>query len=945
MKHTNDFEKLLKVALTALAADAANGQLVEEQAVIATVEILAGVAPSLDSAARHLVVQELLRRLNVWSGQGATLVGEDPNHRDWLAAKRESIKWSFWNRYRQFLESKMPPRVVNELDSSTDEILGLLEDPARVGAWRRQGMVVGHVQSGKTASYTGLICKAADAGYKVVVVLSGIHNSLRAQTQVRLDEGFLGYSRPLGGNVLEQIPLGVGHIDPTLRADSVTTRHEQGDFSRRMAQGFQIHAGGRVLLFVVKKNKSVLSNLVSWAKLSASKKLADGRTVVPDAPLLVIDDEADQASIDIKFQPIDEETGIPDKDHEPAAINGLIRRLLETFERRAYVGYTATPFANVFVHPDASTQDHGPDLFPKHFIHTLSAPSDYFGPLKVFGDDESQPRQGIVPSRIRFVADADAWIPPQHKGDIVPRYAGAKRVPPSLEVAVRAFVLACSARRARGQAAEHKSMLVHVSRFTAVQRQVHELVRQLVDDLKDRWRARLVTPSDPLVEELRTQWEEDFLPTTSQHGGIAIDWEYIEPHVWHVLGLIKVNLINAKASDALIYEEHRATGLHVIAVGGDKLSRGLTLEGLTVSYFLRSARMYDTLMQMGRWFGYRPGYEDLCRLYLTEELAEWYGHITEAAEELRQEFDRMVLLGGSPENYGLRVRTHPVLAITGRLRPGTPELRTSLSATAFEPTVLKETEGAAEENWKLSAEFIERLGKPTQSPVHLDLSVDGIKQRRRWPGGAIWKGVTGADVLAFLEHFEFADEHLVRTPPSAVRGYVRGRMAKGELTTWSVAVLGKEDAEENQSDSGIDPGLDISVSVAGRKIWTLYRRRITTRPGNYILKRIGSPGDEAIDLPREAWLEVDEELKRLGTDPQRTEAPRRGRLFREKRGPERGLLILYLLTPGATAPEPARSVPMVAPFISFPKSADADANPVSYAVNRRYWLEEIGGVE
>ena len=200
-------------------------------------------------------------------------------------------------------------------------------------------------------------------------------------------------------------------------------------------------------------------------------------------------------------------------------------------------------------------------------------------------------------------------------------------------------------------------------------------------------------------------------------------------------------------------------------------------------------------------------------------------------------------------------------------------------------------------------------------------------------------------MLAYLENFKFADDHLVRTPPAAVRSYIRGRINANELIIWSVAVLGKEHAEDNGFRSDGDPGLDISVSISGRAIWTKYRSRIATRPGYFVLKRIGSPGDEAIDLKREAWLKVDEEIKRLGRDPQRREVGRRGRLFREEREAKQGLLILYLLTPGGSAPGRARSVPMVAPFISFPRSESADANPVSYAVNQRYWLDELGGVE
>ena len=140
-------------------------------------------------------------------------------------------------------------------------------------------------------------------------------------------------------------------------------------------------------------------------------------------------------------------------------------------------------------------------------------------------------------------------------------------------------------------------------------------------------------------------------------------WEEVSSQLPDVVSDIQVRMINGTAKDALDYSEYEGAGLKVIAIGGDKLARGLTLEGLCVSYFLRASRMYDTLMQMGRWFGYRPGYLDLCRLYTTPDLSEWFGHIADAAEELREEFDIMAATGATPREYGLKVQSHPVLMV------------------------------------------------------------------------------------------------------------------------------------------------------------------------------------------------------------------------------------------------------------------------------------------
>jgi hypothetical protein len=733
-------------------------------------------------------------------------------------------------------------------------------------------------------------------------------------------------------------------LDGSVLADSVTSRDERGDFSKNKAKGFAIHAGGNVLLFVVKKHASVLRNLIEWARLSAKKTREDGRMVVGDVPLLVIDDEADQASVDIKVQAFDEQTGQPDEEHNPSTINRLIRRLLETFERRAYVGYTATPFANVFIHPEGRTEDEGDDLFPRHFIVNLSAPSDYLGPANVFGRvTNGVPPLGSVPSLVRFIDDADEWVPPRHKNTLVPRYNGKSGVPPSLEKAIRSFVLASAARFTRGQETSHKSMLVHVTRFTAVQHHVYEQVRQVVEDLKTRWRARRSTPTDSLQAEMRRLWESDFIPTSEARGESAPSWGQVEEEVWSVLDRLRVNLINAKASDALVYEEHKQNGLHVIAIGGDKLSRGLTLEGLTVSYFLRSARMYDTLMQMGRWFGYRPGYEDLCRLYLSEEIAEWYGHITEAAEELRLEFDRMVLLGGTPDDYGLRVRTHPVMAITGKLRPGLPTLTTSLSATPFEPTILVENTDKARENWELAERFMSSLGDPDEAPVTTD-DASVSKKRGSWPGSICWRHVSGESVLQFLGRFQFADRYLTRTPSSAVKDYIADRIRHDELTQWTVVALGKQARGLPLSDAEPAP---LDLKIAGHEISTIYRERQgdrDKRPGFYVVKRLGGSRDEAIDLTTAEWAEVDRLRNGVPDDPQRQGEMTQGRLIREARPRTRGLLILYLLTPEkCDATEARRGSPIVAPYISFPYSPEAE--PVSYKLSWRYWEDELAGVE
>lgn len=300
----------------------------------------------------------------------ALILDSDDGHEEWLESRRPEISWKFWERYKLYASPKMPPMSFDAgVDVITSDVLSRLEDPNRQGMWDRRGLVVGHVQSGKTANYAGLIAKAADAGYKVIIVLTGMHESLRCQTQIRLDEGFLGRkSQPRAAGAQAFVPTGVGLLDPSVNANSGTNRFKGGDFNADVAAKFGITPGGLPLLFVVKKNANMLKNIIAWITTYAvAQDPETGRKFVPGVPVLVVDDEADQASVDTGRQKFDED-GQPDPKHNPKTINRQIRQILRLFERVAYVGYTATPFANIYIHDKGSTSEFGDDLFPRSFI-------------------------------------------------------------------------------------------------------------------------------------------------------------------------------------------------------------------------------------------------------------------------------------------------------------------------------------------------------------------------------------------------------------------------------------------------------------------------------------------------------------------------------------------------------------------------------------------------
>ena len=454
--------------------------------------------------------------------------------------------------------------------------------------WRRRGLVVGDVQSGKTATYTALCCKAGDAGYRLVIVLTGTLESLRRQTQERLDEEFVG--RDSSGELTKirsSRAVGVGLIDARKAANVFTSRDK--DFKQALLNqlGLSLNNVHEPVLVVIKKNKRILENLEKWL---TEFNAGPGKKI--DIPVLVIDDEADSASVNTR--PITE---------DPTEINRRIRSLLGLFTRSSYVGFTATPFANVFIDPDTDDDMLGSDLFPRDFIYSLESPTNYFGPQAIFGEE---PTANVL----REIDDAELMFPEGHKSSLL-----VPSLPASLLAAARAFLLCTTIRDLRGEGATHRSMLVNVSRFTAVQDQVaallHTWLSQAQQDIRNYSQLGHGRPCGTRR-----------LPNCTARGkkntsSTEFDWETVQKALLTGVLPMTIQAVNQRTGAAsLDYAKHRENGLRVIAVGGNSLSRGLTLEGLSTSYFFRNSQMYDTLLQMGRWFGYRDGYQDLCRVWL-----------------------------------------------------------------------------------------------------------------------------------------------------------------------------------------------------------------------------------------------------------------------------------------------------------------------------------------
>ena len=900
-----------------------------------------GIEP--DGFDRQAIIDEMIRRFSLWIGKD-TLLTSDTGHEAWLVSSRKR-DWRYWPRYRQWLDGHLSVKAIEAIDQSTDTVLGLLEDPSRKGSWNRRGLVVGQIQSGKTGHYIGLVSKAADAGYKIVIVLAGLHNNLRSQTQMRLDEGFLGYETKPNEEDIEAIGVGKIDTDPSIRPNFATNRTNNGDFTTKVARNLGISPEQRPWLFVVKKNKTVLDRLLRWIRNHvADQHDPDGeRRIVTSLPLLMIDDEADHASVDTGEHVVDS-NGQPDEEHQPTTINRLVRRIMHSFARAAYVGYTATPFANIFIHERGETRREGADLFPSAFIVNLAAPSDYVGSPTIFGrrDEDGNDLNLVRTIDDHSIGDSVGWMPQRHKNGHMPLFQGQDALPPSLNEAIDAFLLACATRRVRGQTKKHSSMLIHVTRFTSVQAEVHRQVEARVGFLRQRLTRRIGAART--LGNMQSLWETDFAATTRRVRlrdpdlvpEIDCRWAEIVSLLPEVVSDVQVRTINGTAKDALDYAEHSNTGLTVIAIGGDKLSRGLTLDGLCVSYFLRASRMYDTLMQMGRWFGYRPGYVDLCRLYTTSDLSEWFGHITDAADELREEFEYMAASGGTPRDYGLKVQSHPVLMVTSRLKMRTARnILLSFSGTLVETVALYRTRAELAGNLSAAGELIAHLGEPQADPERRR-----GERREQWKGSWLWQNVPAAHVLEFLAGYRtHPDAYKVNSP--LLSEFIRKMLPHGELTRWTVVLFGGGEGPEVHLRD------DIKVRLLKRTAKTLHENR-------YSIGRLMSPRDEGIDLDDAEWnaaLEMTRDrAAREGSPVPKAPA---GPAIRAVRGfgapgvtsrPDRGLLFLYALDPNRAGAGFSIDTPPIAGFaMSFPGSNRGEK--VEYKVNNVLWEQEYGSAD
>lgn len=740
------------------------------------------------------------------------------------------------SKFWRGLEPSLPPASAASIDERSSDIVSRLENPAGTREIATRGLVLGNVQSGKTTSYMSVIAKAADAGYKIFVVLTGMTNSLREQTQFRLENQLL---RPTWAHWYR-----LTTCESDFRGDN--NSHSVLNMTKDNMR----------VIAIVKKNAVVLRRLNKWLD-EAPKQLLDA------TPILVIDDEADQGSVNTK-------------DDAVSAINNEVRKIIGR-RRVSYVAYTATPFANLLIDP--TNLD---DLYPRSFVRTLPVSDQYFGSERLFGRsaveefgkpqgkpmpllpqvDVDRIRQEILHRLLDTKVIDEAQIPwiegysPSGDGHLAARESVAPDVdairiisdaeaeavrPPgskaletwtpvrgqALEEAVRWFLLGTAARRQRERKTSHSTMLVHTAMYAMAHQETARLVGEIVGDLQRR-----IGEEDPaLLEQLRTQWnDEQASNSPDDFGQDHIDFDFLLPRLSQTSRAVRVITDNYFSEDRLEYSA--SSPQTVIVIGGNTLSRGLTLEGLMSSYFVRNASAYDTLLQMGRWFGYRPGWEDLPRIWMTEEMTVWFRDLALVEHELRADIDQYLALGATPAELGTLIRVHPAMSVTSAAKMRhAKKLRLDFAGKRPQMTLFEIEDSATLDAAKRAADrLVENADKSGAS-------------FERFIGGPGFSGVPLRVVREFLETYP-RPRDLSDFPIASMLEYF-DKYAGDSVDVWNVVFV----SPQSRSKPVVRPGVKFPEPI-GEQVTLVSRSRMKHfRAGLADIRSLMSGDDNVADTP------------------------------------------------------------------------------------------------
>jgi hypothetical protein len=869
-------------------SDSMSDTIIDEQ-VEKTFSATAVLGLAITDVEKKSVRNELLADNKIRLEPGVAIVPR--THKKWFADRKEELDLDYWNRFKELLvkDKGFPVNVVSEMDKVSDEIVDLLGDPSRTEEReQRRGLIIGDVQSGKTVNYSGIICKAVDAKFRAVILMTGTTNDLRKQTQIRLDEAFIG--RDTGSETLNFI--GVGRYNKKLSPISFTTVDK--DFSKSAAKQLSSTLsqsnGDRPMLFVIKKNVSVLKSLLDWIK--THNQYGENKI---DGSVLMIDDEADYASVNTKAAGEDR-----------SKTNEYIEELLNVFRFASYVGFTATPYANVFIDPETDEAMEKEGLFPKDYIYTLSAPSNYIGARNIF------PAGSKYHNMLRKIEDGEDYYPLRHKKD-----DDFSELSASLRDAVNTFLLANVIRDLRGDVATHRSMMINVTRFVNTQQLIRNSVRNYVDDIKRSIKNYASLPAErALQDEHINSLYETF---KHEYSHKEISWQEIQAKLFDSVLPIQVYAAHGGGDD-LNYEEYE-NGLRTIVVGGQKLSRGLTLEGLIVSYLYRNSMAYDTLMQMGRWFGYRGNYDDICRLWMDKVSQDWYAFISEATDELREEVKRLRDLGATPLDFGLKVRNDPdvPLIVTARNKMRSAQSKTiskSLSGKAVETPFVHNNANKNETNLGAVTNLIE--------------SVKFEHIGNRFAAYSVPKN----KILSFLNKIDVPSANAQFNPESIAQFVLQ--YAGNELNEWDVAII------SGNSDLKYELSNDITVKPNIRKFDYLKGDGSVIRMSGS-KRRLGSQGNTKFGLTEEQIAQVKELV---------FANPERGTVndddyFAIDRKP---LLMIYFVEPSPESNsedieklDNFKGDPLIGFGLGIPKLGNIGTKYIRYQTNKIH--QEFGGID
>lgn len=683
----------------------------------------------------------------------------------------------FWPALREKLEPKLPGDALHEVSRSSDKIVGLGRPPGATTI-RTRGLVLGHVQSGKTTSFMSVAAKSVDVGYRLVVVLSGVTENLRSQTQDRLEQQLIG----------------------NLDQQWVRLTDTENDFQKSVNAMPFLASHNHRLLAVVKKNPHRLRRLAEWLESA-------GEATLYSCPILVIDDEADQASIDVGRR-------------RQSVINSLIGRLLKC-PKSAYLAYTATPFANLLIDPGVEE-----GLYPRDFVVSLQPGQGYYGPERLFGrdlldhvdDDEAAAPDDVV--RDVPSDDIPAAQPPKGKGAVA---TWSPSIPESLETAIQWFILATSARWVRNQGDQHSSMLIHTSMLAEAHFRLQDVIQDYVDDLK----VKLASKDAAELSILESLWGSEYGRVPRQADEPDVAWAEVSAELSAVVDSVKVVVDNYRSTERLTYDSDEP--LTCIAIGGNTLSRGLTLEGLVTSYFVRAASAYDTLLQMGRWFGYRRGYSDLVRIWMTDDLRQWFRDLATVEAEIRREIGRFENEGLRPTELAVKIRTHPAMTITAaaKMRAAT-QASLSFSGTREQTILFSHLDAEwLSANWSAGERLLERS---CASPGAEESRVEGS-------GKYVLRSVPVKAILQFLEEYRFHPA-AIRLKGGLLRRYIEQEVAAGGLTHWNVVVMSNETDTQGQH----------SLGPAGTVNLIRRTRMKQSKPDVANIKALAGSNDRAADL-------------------------------------------------------------------------------------------------